>query len=82
VEYVGSITAERHQDDRIACRGYVMDNGRAVRFLASVESLERYLADTDDDAYIVVEDQDITWLAKRDGGRSLWSTAGLPWSIG
>jgi hypothetical protein len=59
-----------------------MDNGRAMRFLVTQEALETYFADPDQDAYIDVQDQDITWLAKRDGGRSLWSCAGLPWSIG
>jgi hypothetical protein len=82
--YVGAITAgrQRAQDGHVACSGYDMDNARGVKFWVSAETLSAYFADTDEDAYIVVEDSDITWLAKRDGGRSLWSTAGLPMSIG
>jgi hypothetical protein len=77
--YVGAIRAQSQQaqDGRVACRGYGMDNARGVRFLADPEALAAYLADPDEDAYLVVPDSDITWLATRDGGRSLWSCAGL-----
>ena len=84
MSYVGCIRQLRRQapDGRVVCRGFIMDNARGVKFLASVEALEAYFADPDEDTYIDVPDNDVTWLAKRDGGRSLWSSAGLPWSIG
>jgi hypothetical protein len=62
--------------------GLLLDNARGVKFWVTREALEAYYADPDDDAHIVVEAEDITWLAKRDGGKSLWSCAGLPWSVG
>jgi hypothetical protein len=75
--YVGCIRAERLQGARVACRGYDMDNGRAVRFLASPEALAAYFGNDDEDACIVVDDNAITWMSRRDGGGSLWSCAGL-----
>lgn len=77
--YVGAIRAQRQQvqDGRVACRGYDMDNARAVRFLATQEALSAYHADEDEDAYMVIPDKDITWMARRDGGHSLWSCCGL-----
>lgn len=80
MSYVGAIRVmgrPRRQDGRVPCRGYQMDNARAVKFWASAEALSAYFGDQDEDACIVVPDSDITWLAKRDGGRSLWSCAGL-----
>jgi hypothetical protein len=77
--YVGAIRAEAQQaqDGRVLARGLMMDNGRGVRFLARPEALQAYFRDEDEDRCILVPDCDITWLARRDGGRSLWSCAGL-----
>jgi hypothetical protein len=78
--YVGAIRVmgrPRHRDGRVPCRGCQMDNARGVHFLATPEALATYFGDEDEDRCIEVPDQDVTWLARRDGGRSMWSCAGL-----
>jgi hypothetical protein len=85
MSYVGLITATSPQptlDGRLACHGFELDNGRGVRFLVSPEALQAYRSDPDEDRCLDVPDEDVLWRSKRDGGRSLWSCAGLPWSIG
>jgi hypothetical protein len=77
--YVGAISPVVRElpDGRVVCTGYLMDNARGVKFWATMEALNSYIADTDEDRCMVVDDLDITWLSSRDGGRSLWSCAGL-----
>jgi hypothetical protein len=75
--YVGAIHELRAQDGRVLARGLDMDNGRGVKFWTTPEALAAYFGDEDEDRFIVVPTEDITWMAQRDGGRSLWSTCGL-----
>jgi hypothetical protein len=71
------VQRQRSHDGRMLARGLDMDNARGVKFWVTPEAVEAYYADPDDDAHIVVEDEDITWLAKRDGGKDLWSYSGI-----
>jgi hypothetical protein len=85
--YVGCITepanlaAQETLDGRIEAVGRDMDNGRKVKFWATAEQLSAYFADDDEDAHIVVEDDNVISVTGRYG-RDLWTNAGLPWSIG
>ena len=68
-------------DGLVTLVGSRMDDARKVRFRATVEALEAYLADSDEDRCIDVAEPDVVKVWGF-GGRSLWSRAGLPWSIG
>jgi hypothetical protein len=88
VHYVGCITEPAEsalegadQSDTLTAVGYDMDNGRRLTFRASTGALRAWYADHDEDAYLVVEEEDVMKVTGRYG-RDLWSNAGLPWSIG
>jgi len=60
----------------VTALGRDMDNGRRVKFSATREALQAYFADTEEDAYIVVNDSQVIKVTGRRA-RDLWTTAGL-----